>query len=258
MGLHPQSAVGWHLCGREIQLRDFQPYHRGDVRIYDSPADDDLRQGALRQATQDRPAPRPILVAGLRRNLSPGLDRAHHARLWLCAVSGNPWRSRLCLAFVARQQTGGTETGRGRGHCHGRAVSCRACRVLGCARWIQSARLVALGMDMASVRGKHCLRLSQAGTTRIETGSGSGSERVMADGQSRLPVYFIQSWAHLSSSAGCNLIPQFVFVPFLFQWLETIWGITHPSIGWKPTRIGVRQLIVSTIWTILFIVCWRL
>jgi hypothetical protein len=55
-----------------------------------------------------------------------------------------------------------------------------------------------------------------------------------------------------------NLIPQLVFVPFLFQWLETIWGITHPSIGWKPTRIGVRQLIVSTIWTILFIVCWRL
>lgn len=55
-----------------------------------------------------------------------------------------------------------------------------------------------------------------------------------------------------------RIIPQFTFVPFLLQWLETIWGITHPSIGWKPTRIGVRQLIVSTIWTILFIVCWRL
>ncbi len=54
-----------------------------------------------------------------------------------------------------------------------------------------------------------------------------------------------------------QLIPKFIFVPFLFQWLETVWGITHPSIGWKPTRIGVRQLIVSTIWTILFIVCWR-
>ncbi len=55
-----------------------------------------------------------------------------------------------------------------------------------------------------------------------------------------------------------RLVPQFIFVPFLIQWLETIWGITHPSIGWKPTRIGVRQLIVSVIWTILFIVCWRL
>ena len=26
----------------------------------------------------------------------------------------------------------------------------------------------------------------------------------------------------------------------------------------QPTRIGIRQLIVSTLWTILFIVTWRL
>jgi hypothetical protein len=55
-----------------------------------------------------------------------------------------------------------------------------------------------------------------------------------------------------------KIIPQFLFIPFLIQWLETIWGITHPSIGWRPTRIGARQLIVSVIWTILFIACWRL
>ncbi len=54
-----------------------------------------------------------------------------------------------------------------------------------------------------------------------------------------------------------NIVPQLIFVPFLLQWVETLWGITHPSIGWKPTRIGVRQLIVSTLWTILFIICWR-
>ena len=51
-----------------------------------------------------------------------------------------------------------------------------------------------------------------------------------------------------------NLIPQLIFIPFLLQWLETIWGITHPSIGWKPIRIGVRQLIISILWTILFII----
>jgi hypothetical protein len=55
-----------------------------------------------------------------------------------------------------------------------------------------------------------------------------------------------------------DIIPQLIFIPFLLQWLETLWGITHPSIGWKPTRIGVRQLIISTLWTILFIICWRL
>jgi hypothetical protein len=55
-----------------------------------------------------------------------------------------------------------------------------------------------------------------------------------------------------------NLNPQLIFVPFLLQWIETLWGITHPSIGWKPVRIGMRQFIVSTLWTILFIICWRL
>ncbi len=54
-----------------------------------------------------------------------------------------------------------------------------------------------------------------------------------------------------------NLNPQLIFIPFLIQWLETLWGITHPSIGWKPVRIGMRQFVVSTLWTILFIICWR-
>lgn len=54
-----------------------------------------------------------------------------------------------------------------------------------------------------------------------------------------------------------NLVPRFIFIPFLLQWLETLWGITHPAVGWKPTRIGIRQLIVSILWTILFIMFWR-
>lgn len=62
----------------------------------------------------------------------------------------------------------------------------------------------------------------------------------------------------LSAGLGMStLVPMFIFVPFLAQWLETVWGITHPAVGWKPTRIGVRQLIVSTLWTVLFIVLWR-
>lgn len=55
-----------------------------------------------------------------------------------------------------------------------------------------------------------------------------------------------------------TLLPRFVFIPYLIQWSETLWGIFHPAIQWKPTRIGIRQLIVSILWTILFIVTWRL
>ncbi len=54
-----------------------------------------------------------------------------------------------------------------------------------------------------------------------------------------------------------ELIPFFIFIPFLVQWLETLWGTTHPSIGWKPVRIGIRQLAVSTLWTLLFILVNR-
>jgi hypothetical protein len=55
-----------------------------------------------------------------------------------------------------------------------------------------------------------------------------------------------------------GVLPQWIFAPFLLQWAESVWGIEHPAAGWKPTRIGVRQLIVSTLWTILFIAAWRL
>jgi len=53
-------------------------------------------------------------------------------------------------------------------------------------------------------------------------------------------------------------LPRWIFVPYLVQWLETLWGITHPATGWKPNAIGIRQLIVSTLFTVLFIVFWRL
>lgn len=54
-----------------------------------------------------------------------------------------------------------------------------------------------------------------------------------------------------------STLPRLIFIPYLVQWLETLWGIFNPAIKWKPTRIGIRQLIVSTLWTILFIVFWK-
>lgn len=64
-----------------------------------------------------------------------------------------------------------------------------------------------------------------------------------------LALALLLGWTHLQ--------PQWIFLPFLIQWAETVWGITHPATGWKPTAIGIRQLIVSILWTILFILCWR-
>ena len=55
-----------------------------------------------------------------------------------------------------------------------------------------------------------------------------------------------------------SILPRFLLLPFLLQWMETLRGIFQPAVKWKPTRIGIRQLIVSTLWTILFIITWRI
>ena len=55
---------------------------------------------------------------------------------------------------------------------------------------------------------------------------------------------------------GAGILPHLIFIPYLIQWLETLWGIDHPAVKWKPVKIGTRQLIISILWTITFIIFW--
>ena len=55
-----------------------------------------------------------------------------------------------------------------------------------------------------------------------------------------------------------ELVPYLLPMPYVLQWLETIWGSLNPAVGIRPTRIGIRQLIVSTLFTLLFILVWTL
>ena len=108
--------------------------------------------------------------------------------------------------------------------------------------WLQSAASIVYAY----------LRLEQRELKQDQAAVMSGSEKWALGKRAFLYTSFnlgaslILGWA--------NWIPPFIFIPFLVQWLETIWGITHPAAGWKPVRIGVRQLIVSLLWTILFII----
>ncbi len=52
-------------------------------------------------------------------------------------------------------------------------------------------------------------------------------------------------------------LPSLLPVPYALQWAESIWGIMKPAVGVKPTKIGLRQLVVSTLFTILFILTWN-
>ena len=55
-----------------------------------------------------------------------------------------------------------------------------------------------------------------------------------------------------------GILPPLLFVPYAVQWAESTRGVLRPAIGLRPTSIGVRQLIVSTLFTILFILAWRI
>lgn len=50
-----------------------------------------------------------------------------------------------------------------------------------------------------------------------------------------------------------NLVSTALFLPYLLQFVETVRGTVKPAINVRPTAIGFRQLIVSSIFTLLFI-----
>jgi hypothetical protein len=55
-----------------------------------------------------------------------------------------------------------------------------------------------------------------------------------------------------------RVLPAWIWIPYALQATETIHGaLVQPAIAWKPTRIGLRQLIISTLFTILFILTWQ-
>ena len=54
-----------------------------------------------------------------------------------------------------------------------------------------------------------------------------------------------------------GLVQRWLFVPFAVQWLEVLLGVCNPAVGQRPAKIGMRQLAVSVLFTILFIVLWR-
>jgi len=55
-----------------------------------------------------------------------------------------------------------------------------------------------------------------------------------------------------------RIVSPYLPLPYLLQFLETVWGSLNPAVGVRPTAIGIRQLIVSSIFTLLFILAWRL
>lgn len=53
-----------------------------------------------------------------------------------------------------------------------------------------------------------------------------------------------------------GLISQTLGLAFLPQWIEAVWGSLRPATGARPSSIGARQMIVSALFTLLFVWAW--
>jgi hypothetical protein len=74
----------------------------------------------------------------------------------------------------------------------------------------------------------------------------------------RALLYTTFNLAAVSVLSLASRVPFWLPLPYAVQWLETIWGMLHPAVGVKPTIIGMRQSIISALFTLLFIFTWRL
>lgn len=57
--------------------------------------------------------------------------------------------------------------------------------------------------------------------------------------------------------AASQIISPWLILPYLLQLAETLWGSLNPAIGARPTAIGIRQLIITCLFTVLFILAWK-
>ena len=71
-------------------------------------------------------------------------------------------------------------------------------------------------------------------------------------------VAFVSLNLAVSLALGAfGLAPGLIFLPYLLQWIETLWGAANPDAGARPLAIGVRQFVVNVFFTLLFILVWR-
>lgn len=74
----------------------------------------------------------------------------------------------------------------------------------------------------------------------------------------RALLYSSANVVFAATFAILHLAPSlWITIPFFIQWLESLYGVLRPAIGAKPTSIGIRQLIISIIFTLAFILVWR-
>jgi hypothetical protein len=60
----------------------------------------------------------------------------------------------------------------------------------------------------------------------------------------------------VAALAAAAVLPAWLPLAYAVQWAEAIYGTLRPAVGVRPTRIGLRQLAVSVVFTGVFILTW--
>jgi hypothetical protein len=105
--------------------------------------------------------------------------------------------------------------------------------------WAQAA------MSIVHVHARLGHRKTAAGTP--------GKPRALARRSMALSTAVVLAVLVLSAAGR---LPSLLFVPYLLQWGEAAWALATPQAGTRPNVIGVRQLVVSALFTVLFIFVW--
>jgi hypothetical protein len=76
---------------------------------------------------------------------------------------------------------------------------------------------------------------------------------------SALPALCVASsaLAGVLGLSASGLAAPWLFLPFLAQWVEVVWGSLNPATGLRPKAVGLRQLGLSVLCTALFVLTWR-
>lgn len=69
-------------------------------------------------------------------------------------------------------------------------------------------------------------------------------------------LYNAGAFVLVAALAAGGLVPRWLPLAYLTQPLEVLWGVARPATGFKPKAIGIRQLIVSTLFTLVFAIAW--
>ncbi len=68
--------------------------------------------------------------------------------------------------------------------------------------------------------------------------------------------YNLAALAVVIALAAGQIVTPLLVLAYLIQPIETVWGTLRPAVGVMPKAIGIRQLIVSTLFTVVFILAW--